>query len=452
MSLIYATERVVRKLSDSPDLETRLAEKLSEDLSTPEANNMNLRFVILPKKVLQDGRHRIRLSISHNGDTRYFMTDYYLSSPKSLVNGEVSSKISGAKEMNLKLRQQKDRIEEAYHSIDGAEFFSCAEVVEMIKRKLLESKPKTIHEIFEEVYDRKALSGRKKNTMFTYKQAKRIIADFFPPTFMMQSLTEIDILRLKEWMSRQRMKKAKDKREGYSNASIEKILTKLKAAYMYAVKRKYFTPNLEIWDDIKIPVSGKRDCEMSVEDLRRFRDAPLDGYRAQLRDVFMLSFYLCGMNLIDIYKVDFSGDTISYMRTKTEGRRNNGEMTTFSLQPEAREILDKYTDETGHFCIRGGLTKRSLERSIYEYFPKMKVEFGFTKQFIFYSARHTFGQFCHELGVPDSIHAYCIGDAPKAGSLDFYRTTTKMLADKWIRKIFDFVASTKTLEEALAEL
>lgn len=219
---------------------------------------MNLRFVILPKKVLQDGRHRIRLAISHNGDTRYFMTDYYLSSPKSLVNGEVSSKIPGSKEINIRLRAQKDRIEEAYHSIEGSEFFTCSEIVELIKQKLLESKPKTIHEIFQEVYERKVLTGRKKNTLFTYIQAQRIIAEFFPPLFMMQSLTELDILRLKDWLGKQRMKKAKDNREGYSNASIEKVLGKLKAAYIYAVKRKYFTPKLEIWDDIKMSRSCSR--------------------------------------------------------------------------------------------------------------------------------------------------------------------------------------------------
>lgn len=413
---------------------------------------MNLRFVILPNKVLQDGRHRIRLAISHNGDTRYFMTDYYLSSPKSLVNGEVSSKVSGSKEINIKLRAQKDRIEEAYHSIDGAEFFSCSEIVEMIKDKLKESRPKTIHEIFQEVYERKELTGRKKNTLFTYTQAKRIISEFFDPNFMMQSLTELDILRLKDWMGKQRMKKAKDKREGYSDASIEKVLSKLKGAYLYAVKRNYFAPKLEIWDDIQIPVSGKRDCELSINELRKFRDAPLDGYREQLRDIFMLSFYLCGMNLIDIYKVDFSGDSVCYMRTKTEDRRKRDEFTQFTIQPEARALLDKYTDGKGKFVFRGGLTKRSLERAIYEYFPKIKKEFEFEKQFIFYSARHTFGQLCHELGVPDSIHAFCIGDAPKAGALDFYRTTTKMLADKYIRKVFDFVASNKTLEQAIAEL
>lgn len=413
---------------------------------------MNLRFVILPNKVLHDGRHRIRLAISHNGDTRYFMTDYYLSSPKSLINGEVSSKVSGSKEMNMKLRAQKDRIEEAYHSIEGAEYFSCSEIVEMIKYKLKESKPKTIHEIFQEVYERKELTGRKKNTLFTYVQAKRIISEFFDPNFMMQSLTELDILRLKDWMGKQRMKRAKDNREGYSDASIEKVLTKLKSAYLYAVKRKYFEPKLEIWDDIQIPVSGKRDCELSIDELRRFRDAPLDGYMEQLRDIFMLSFYLCGMNLIDIYKVDFSGDSVCYIRTKTEDRRKRDEFTQFTIQPEARALLDKYTDGKGRFVFRGGLAKRSLERSIYEYFPKMRLEFGFDKQFIFYSARHTFGQLCHELGVPDSIHAFCIGDAPKAGALDFYRTTTKMLADKYIRRVFDFVASNKTLEQAIQEL
>ena len=412
---------------------------------------MNLRFVILPAKVLQDGRHRIRLALSHTGTTRYIMTDHYLASPRLLVNGEVSGRVAGAREINLSLRNQKDTIERAFHEIEGANYMTCAEVIACIKERLAENKPRTIHAVFAEIVELKQLAGKRKNTMFTYKQAAQILTRFFPPTKTMQSLTEGDIMRLMAWMHEQRMKDAKDGRVGYSQSSIEKVLLKLKAAYIYAVRHQYFSPRLDIWENISIPNSGRRDCALSVEELRRLRDADLQGYRAELRDVFMLSFYLCGMNLIDIYAVNLSGDVLAYQRIKTEGRRRPTEQTQFTIQPEARALIDRYTDAGGRFCIRGGIGKRSLERSMYEYFPKMRVEFGFARQFVFYSARHTFAQLCHELGVPDSVLAYCIGDVPRSGSIDFYRQTTRRMADRYIRRVFDFVASDKSIDDMIDE-
>ena len=47
------------------------------------------RIVILPAKMLIGGKHKLRIAISHNSDTRYIPTQYIVDSEKNLQDGQV---------------------------------------------------------------------------------------------------------------------------------------------------------------------------------------------------------------------------------------------------------------------------------------------------------------------------------------------------------------------------
>lgn len=70
------------------------------------------------------------------------------------------------------------------------------------------------------------------------------------------------------------------------------------------------------------------------------------------RDVFMLSFYLVGMNLADMYDADHLPDArkmirIQYNRKKTKRRRQDKALISIKVEPEALPLLTKYRDPTG---------------------------------------------------------------------------------------------------------
>lgn len=72
------------------------------------------------------------------------------------------------------------------------------------------------------------------------------------------------------------------------------------------------------------------------------------------RDVFMLSFYLVGMNLADLYEVtDYENGRISYNRRKTSGRREDKAYISIKVEPEVVPLIEKYRDKTGKrvFCF-----------------------------------------------------------------------------------------------------
>lgn len=72
------------------------------------------------------------------------------------------------------------------------------------------------------------------------------------------------------------------------------------------------------------------------------------------RDVFMLSFFLLGMNTVDLYNIDtFKDGRLTYRRTKTKDRRVDRALISVKVEPEVLPIIEKYLDATSErvFCF-----------------------------------------------------------------------------------------------------
>ena len=66
------------------------------------------------------------------------------------------------------------------------------------------------------------------------------------------------------------------------------------------------------------------------------------------RDLFMLSFYLIGINTADLYDVDeINRNRLEYKRRKTTTRRKDKAFISILIEPEARLLIDKYADPSG---------------------------------------------------------------------------------------------------------
>ena len=63
----------------------------------------SINAVIVPAKVLKDGRHKIRISVAHNGKTRYITTDILVDSVRQFSNGSIVRR-PDASFLNTKLR------------------------------------------------------------------------------------------------------------------------------------------------------------------------------------------------------------------------------------------------------------------------------------------------------------------------------------------------------------
>jgi len=182
------------------------------------------------------------------------------------------------------------------------------------------------------------------------------------------------------------------------DASFHNYIRDLRGLFNYA-RKKYNRKSLGLlriehypFDEYKIveaPLTRKRNTDIAT--LKLIRDSsPLPESRTGLaRDLFMLSFYMCGINAVDVFKVDKSnivGGRLEYNRSKTKDKRKDNAFISIKIVPQAKPLIDKYV---GFLCQRysniGSLNK-ALSAGMRELCKQLNVN-GIT----YYWARHTVG-------------------------------------------------------------
>lgn len=402
---------------------------------------MNLRVVVLPAKVLADGTHRVRIAISHKGVTRYFMTRFIVPSASNVLNGQVVG-VNNASYINQQLRIRMSKIYSICDHADDIDYYTCSQLVQYIEDVESNDNPKTIHEIGERFLTTRK-TAYKEGTFKLYRDALTYFEMFLGSDYLLQRLTSDELHRFEQFLRNNR---------GLSQTTISIKMRNLHTIINYARRQKFVEYDVDPYVDYEDPQPARRDCVITLEELRRVRDIDLSKERGTMigyaRDIFMLSFYLCGMNLQDIMAQDFRNDQVRFMRIKTETRKKFPIYTEFSIQPEAREILDRIT-KNGKLYIGHKRSCGALQRILYSCLPRIARLCGIESDFIYYSARKTFAQLANQLFIKDSVIEYCIGDTVTQSKkvIGYYINVTPRMADLSIRKVFDAFASDKPLEE-----
>lgn len=139
----------------------------------------------------------------------------------------------------------------------------------------------------------------------------------------------------------------------------------------------------------------KKGEDISLKTLVKIRDAELIGGAKMARDCFMLSFYLCGMNAIDIYKYKSfrpRDKRITYERSKTRSRRKDNAMISMNIPDEARVLLEQYNGVNLQKRYSTIATfRQALKNGLSDVADKLKIP-----HFTFYHARHTFATLAHQ--------------------------------------------------------
>lgn len=90
----------------------------------------------------------------------------------------------------------------------------------------------------------------------------------------------------------------------------------------------------------KIKKTPTKKRNLSVEELRLLRDYPIvNEFQQKYRDMFMLMFYLRGINAVDLFRMkesDIRLGRLNYIRSKT------GQYYSVKIEPEAKVLLEKY--------------------------------------------------------------------------------------------------------------
>jgi len=192
----------------------------------------------------------------------------------------------------------------------------------------------------------------------------------------------------------------------------------------------------------KIPTPEPRDMDLSVSSVRKIIFTDVSGSkRLQLgKDMFLLSFYLGGINFADVIKVDFTGESISYVRQKSGEHKKKNRTTTIGICPEASAIIQKYIGTNGKLKFDYKYSTKNLQCYINMCLKLLAKELNITGVLSYYSARKTFAQFASEIGIPYPIIEYCLGHSIKTGiTINSYVRVKQPQADAAIRRVIEYI-------------
>lgn len=386
-------------------------------------------ITIVPNLVLKNNKHKIRIAVTHSGQTRYIPTNVIIDSIKEFNNGKVVKR-TDKETMNIKLRKLLNMYQERLDNINYVDCLSCTQLVNIIRKSVTGEKHRTFKDIVEEYLSQIDIEDRGK-TYKLYKLATNRYLQYAGDATLMEHINPI---RINNYI----MTLQKDK---LSPTSINIYITLLKVVINYAVKMRYVTFDVDPFVTAKIPSAKKRETFITVEQLRKIRDARLEKHNmCVIRDIFMLTYYLAGMNLVDMLDYDFRNtDEIYYVRKKTRHTKEGENAVNFSIPDEAKPIIQRYMNKKSGKLIFGRYSSYVSCYNVLARKIKELAEVGGIKHyFTLYSARKSFVQHGFDLGIPLSTLEYCIGQSMKDSRPIFnYVSIMKKHADKAIREILD---------------
>ena len=163
---------------------------------------MNLRIVILPAKVLADGTHKIRIAISHKGQTRYFVTRFIVPGPEYLHDGQVVG-LNNASYINQQLRIRMSKIYAICDRAKDIEYYTCSQLVQYIEDAESNAGPKSIHDIGERFLTTRR-TAYKEGTLRLYRDAIAYFEMFFGSDYLLQLLTSDGLHRFEQYLKNNR--------------------------------------------------------------------------------------------------------------------------------------------------------------------------------------------------------------------------------------------------------
>ena len=381
-----------------------------------------LNAVIVPAKVLKGGRHKIRISVAHNAETRYIVTNIIIDSDKEFKNGAIVRRADAAI-LNTKLRGIIQRYQDVVDELPNVSMLSCAELICQLKNAG-NDRCRTIDSVFNEMMES---SNIKPTTRHQYQIIWNVVSKLIEQNLLVEAINHVTILNLVN----------KIKKRGVSDSTLYNYLIFVKSIINYAKKLGYAQYKVDPFVGIQMPHTERRDAWLTTDEIKKIRDLDIKrDIQRTYRDIFMLSYYLGGINLVDLAKINFNEQTgtIKYVRTKTENRPKINKYVEFEIPEEAKEIINRLKDRDGLLIKNYRYVTNYMRQVLRSIAEKTNI-----KKIIYYSARKSFAQHACELGVSNGVIDYILGHKLGGGgsTLYYYISVTPAQATAAIRLVLD---------------
>lgn len=387
-------------------------------------------IVIVPTKRLANGKHRIRIAVAHQAQTRYIATPFILDSISQLKKGRVV-RHENAAQINLCLQRTINEYILILSSIKHANQLTCTQLIHSIQE---EERKKYL--TFDVIAKEFLSTLQSESRIKSYKLYKTAISHF---NRFLKKEHDIPLEQIRPSHIHQ-YQNFLEKRE-LSSTAVRIYLTLIKVILNYAIKMDYIHYKVHPFAACILPSSRIRNLDLTVDELKSLRDVSLKEQNLLIvRDLFMLTYYLGGINLKDLLDYHFEENNLilSYIRHKTYRTKHGENEIVFSIQPEAQQIISKYRTDKGFLKFGPYESYNKVYSLIYRYLTRIAREAGITSSISYYSARKSFAQHGYNIGIQIETIEYCIGHSMKSNRpIGNYIRVMRSHADIAMRRIFD---------------
>ena len=232
-------------------------------------------------------------------------------------------------------------------------------------------------------------------------------------------------------------------------------LRNLRAVYNEAIREGLISQENYPFRQFRIKTEQTAKRSLNVDELRKLRDYSGEAHIRKYIDVFFISFYLAGINMIDLLQLPkLEGERIEYRRSKT------GILCQINVPQEALQLIKKYEGKErmlrfgeeykNHkdFLHRMNENLQKVGIMFYEYKQAKNGAIHKSKHYIpdfpeitSYWARHTWATIAADIDIPDAVIDMALGHKSPYPMTDIYVRRNQKKVDEAVRAVIEYVNS-----------
>lgn len=340
-----------------------------------------------------DGSYNVKIRVTHKSKKKYLSTSIFvfkddLTKSLAIKNADIIENIE------FQIRQYYKDVASLG---SGADYMTVDDIVDFIQKRDKErfetENPKVDFFAYMDNVISNLESENKKNTAVGYKSTKSALIDYVGDSLYFSDMTS-DFMKGFEFFLKER---------GTGSRGVSLYTSLIRTIFNSAIAE--LNDNEKGISQIKFtPFSKYKIVEyvspekrsISVDDINLIRKLEVGDHRRKIDagEVFLLSFYLCGINAKDLFTcTEYKNGRIIYYRSKTTGRRKADKAKMSVKVPDiCKDIFLKYRDKSGDKVFSFSQLYTSdvtFRKAINEGLKPIGRLFG-NEGLEFYSARHTF--------------------------------------------------------------
>lgn len=391
--------------------------------------------IILDKRSTDaHGNYPVKLRIVHNNTNTSISTGFFASEKEFIGSPDRAVARAGAA-----TKRVNDFIADLYYTYMGTirELERSGKLRAMTAtdiRNYYESKKEYRTErTFSSTLDEYIEQCRADKTRGAYEYTKQKLTAFSGKNkLFFEDVNYKFLTDLERWLENNRI--------GMATRSI--IFRNIRAVYNYALNNDWVNASLYPFRKFKVRHGEKEKVYLTEDKMRVLTQLtfPESNKRSGLelaRDIFLLSFYLCGINPVDLFNMPKQSGEIVYVRAKVQ--LHSPKPIHLKIQPEAQQLIDKYQGEKYLCCF----AEQYASFDTFYHFVKHRIKqlgklIG-CEDITLYWARYSWSTYASKIDVPDSTIDKALGHKERGLAQSRYISFDWRKVDKANRQVIDYI-------------